>query len=55
MLKPGATYYRVMRRSEFDQPYTIGCSVFIKAELSDSGAKDTFPADLRNKISDNDF
>ena len=45
----------VTRRGEIDQPHTIGGSVRVEAELSDSGAKDTFPPDLGIKISEDDF
>ena len=45
ILKPCATYYHV----------TIGDSVRVEAELSDSGGKDTFPPYLRIKISEDDF
>ena len=41
MLKLGAPYYHVTRRGEIDQSLTIGGSVRMEAELSDSGAKDT--------------
>ena len=46
MLKLGATYYHVMRCSEIDRPHTIGGSIRLEAELSDSGAKDTNWADI---------
>ena len=36
-------------------PHTIGGSVRVEAELSESGAKDTFPPDLHIKISEDDF
>ena len=55
MLKLSATHYHVTRRDEIDQPHSIGGSVHVEAELSHSGAKDTFPLDLRIKISENDF
>ena len=55
VLKPDATLYHVTRRSEIDQPSTIGGSVRVEVELSDSGAKDTFPPDVRIKISEDDF
>ena len=41
MLELGTTHYHVTRRGEIDQPHTVGGSVRVEAELSDSGAKDT--------------
>ena len=55
MLKLGATYYHVTRRGEIDQPHIIGGSVCEEVELSDYETKDTFPLDLRIKISENDL
>ena len=48
IMKLGAIYDHVTRHSEIDQPHTIGGSGRVDDELSDSGAKDTFPSDLRN-------
>ena len=39
MLKPGDTYYHTTHRGEIDQSHTIGGSVRMEAELSDSEAK----------------
>ena len=55
MLELGATHYHDTRRGEIDQPHTVGGRVRVEAELSDSGAKDTFPPDLRIKIPEDDF
>ena len=43
MLKLAATYYQCTRRSEIDQPHTIGGSVRVEAKLCDSGAKNIIP------------
>ena len=40
---------------EIDQPHTMRGRVCVEAELSDSGAEDTFPPDLRINISEDDF
>ena len=42
MLKFCATYYHVTRRGVIDQHHTIGDRVRVVAELSDSGAIDTY-------------
>ena len=55
MLKHGVRYYHVTRRGETNEPHTIGGSVRMEAELSDSAAKDNFPPDLRIEISEDDF
>ena len=43
------------RRAEIGQPHTIEGSVNLEAKLSESGAKDNFPPDLRITIFENDF
>ena len=55
MLKLGATYYHLTHYNEIDQPHTIGFNGRMDPELTDSWAKDTFPSDLRKKISETDF
>ena len=50
MLKLGATYYHVTCRGEINQPPIIGGNVGVEDERSNSGAKYTFPSDLRIKI-----
>ena len=56
MLKPGAIYYHVTHRMvKSNQPHTFVDSVLVEAELSDSGAKNTFPPNLRIKISETIF
>ena len=52
MLEPSATGYHVSRRGEIDKPYAVGRSCRVQAELSDSGTKDTFLADLRVEIAE---
>ena len=55
MVKLGGTYYHVTCGGEIDQPHTIGGGIRVEAELCDSGAKDTFPSELRIKISEDNF
>ena len=55
MLKFATTYYHATRSSEIDQNHTIGGSVCVGAELSESRGKYTFPPDLRIKISEDNF
>ena len=50
MLEPGATDYHASRRDEIDQPHAVGRSCRVKAQLSDSGTKDTFLSNLRVEI-----
>ena len=50
MLEPGAKDYHVSRRGEIDQPRAIWRSCRVEAERSDSGTKDTFLANLRIEI-----
>ena len=52
MLKLGAIYCHVTRRSKIAKPHIIGGSVRVEAELSNGGADDTLQPDLRIKISD---
>ena len=49
------TDYHVSRRGEIDQPHAVRRSCRVEAELCHSGTKDTFLANLRIEIPENNL